>query len=111
MTVMSRYSICPPVRRRCCCRPHTQRELEALFDRYDEDGSGTLNYHEFARALTGQGALQPAAAATVSAVDRVRTRLFVVTSARICCARIRVVLVASHMAVFVVSVSVHYLIN
>jgi EF hand/EF-hand domain pair len=47
-----------------------QRELEALFDRYDEDCSGSLDYNEFGQHLLGLKA-PPCSDASKSAIERV----------------------------------------
>lgn len=52
-----------------------QREVQALFDRYDTDGSGFLAFEEFAAALFGLIPNPVGDAATRSAMDRVRHRI------------------------------------
>jgi hypothetical protein len=46
-----------------------QRELEVLFDRYDEDCSGSLDYNEFGQHLLGLKA-PPCSDASKSAIER-----------------------------------------
>ncbi|CAM9102213.1 unnamed protein product [Chrysoparadoxa australica] len=48
-----------------------QRELEDMFDEYDEDGSGYLEYNEFAKHILGIGEPQPSPA-TMSVIERVK---------------------------------------
>jgi Ca2+-binding EF-hand superfamily protein len=58
----------------CMTRLHfvgVQKELETLFDRYDEDGSGSLSYQEFARAVAGAG-FSAKGSVAVSAIDRAK---------------------------------------
>jgi hypothetical protein len=61
---------------------YIQRELEALFDRYDEDCSGSLDYNEFGQHLLGLKA-PPCSDASKSAIERVSLSSYVLYAALI----------------------------
>jgi len=52
-----------------------QRELEALFDRYDDDCSGAIDYQEFSSHLFGLGSHVPLSSQSRSVVERVKSRI------------------------------------
>ncbi|CAM9568818.1 unnamed protein product [Phaeothamnion confervicola] len=52
-----------------------QRELEALFDRYDDDCSGALDYNEFCHGIFGVGQGANGINAAKGTVERVKARI------------------------------------
>ena len=52
-----------------------QREIEALFNRYDEDASGTIDYKEFSYGLFGLGEKPALDTNAKNIVDKVKARI------------------------------------